>query len=358
MAKQGLSYERIRIVSQNRWLWSALAVAALGSSGFAQAPAPISAAPLTPALISVDMPAAIPDDAAPILNLNDAPANRLRGNDKFQNFIGFISNPLQSIDPRAITEMYPLFASYHTSSIPALPSADMQLYGAGITVALSDRLSMGLNQGGYAQAFFSRNQPALFPNLAGLLANRAGYGGLREGWMNLGGFLQYTVIEDVEDQFLMTAGMRLEGPSGANQLFQGNPPWNLAPYVTVGKEIGKFHVMANVGYQVDLGSGKATLDTFYANVHIDRQCFGWLYPLVEINSSFPTSNVAVGLPTREGFIDLGNFSSTGNIVMLAAGANAVIVPNKLEFGAVYTTSIATQRNFNVDGFIVRMTLRY
>ncbi len=154
-------------------LWSLFAIATLGASTFAQAPTPDSAPPGNVAPASDATPGALPDVGTPALNLTDMPAfDRLRGNEKFQNFIGFISNPMQSIDPRAITELYPIFASYQTSTVPALPSASMQLYGAGITVALSDRLAIGLNQGGYAQASFSRNQPGLFPNLQGILQNQ------------------------------------------------------------------------------------------------------------------------------------------------------------------------------------------
>jgi hypothetical protein len=76
----------------------------------------------------------------------------LSGNHNFPNFIGFISNPLQNIDPRAVTEFWPMFGSAWTSTIPALPRADIQLYGAGLYLALSERLCLGLNQGGYAVA--------------------------------------------------------------------------------------------------------------------------------------------------------------------------------------------------------------
>jgi hypothetical protein len=55
---------------------------------------------------------------------------------------------------------------------------------------------------------------------------------------------------------------------------------------------------------------------------------------------------------------MDNFESSGNIVTLAAGANAVIVPERMEFGAVYTTLIATQRDFSFNGLVVKMTFRY
>ena len=337
-----------------------MALGVLSTSVSAQPPAP-AVDPASPEgsdpLFNQD-PTTLPE-GAPAFPINDRTlSDRLRGNQSFQNFIGFMSNPTQNIDPRAVTESWPVFDTIHTSAIPALPSATAQVYGAGLNVALSDRLSFGLNQGGYAQIVFSRNQPGLFPNLQGILQNRRQYAGLREGWLNFGGFLQYTLIADAERQFLLTAGMRWVAPSGASQLFQGQPPWGLAPYVTVGKEIGKFHVLATTGFSFAAGSTPVNSDFFYLNLHLDRQCFGWFYPLIEFNSTYHTTSASLDLPTRFGFINTDTFSNSGNAVAMAVGANAVIVRNKIELGAVYSTLIASQRNLSANGLLVKMVFRY
>jgi hypothetical protein len=60
-----------------------------------------------------------------------------------------LSNPLLNIDPRAVTAVYPIFGSSWVSSGAPIPDSDVQVYAAAITVALSDRFAMGLNQGGY-----------------------------------------------------------------------------------------------------------------------------------------------------------------------------------------------------------------
>ena len=96
----------------------------------------------------------------------------------------------------------------------------------------------------------------------------------------------------------------------------------------------------------------------YANVHLDRQTFGWFYPLVEFNWIYHTTGVSLDVPTQRGFIDLGNFEATGNILTLAAGANAVLVRDRLELGAVYSTPLATQRGFDFNGLLVKMVVRY
>jgi len=272
----------------------------------------------------------------------------LTGDQGFQSFIGFMSNLEQNIDPRAVTEVWPVFGSSWLSTSSFLPSGNLQVYGAGLYLALSERLSIGMNQGGYVVSEFERT---------GLLGRQISSS--HDGWVNLGGFIQYTLIRNVENQFLLTGGTRWEAPTGESSVFQGHGPAYLSPYLTGGKALGNFHILATFGYEFPTGPGTATSSTFYTNVHLDRQMFGWFYPLIEFNGSYHTTQVNFSdLDNRPGFFDFGTFSATGNIVTMAPGFNAVIVPNRLEFGAVYTTVIASQRNFDMNGLLVKMVLRY
>jgi hypothetical protein len=294
----------------------------------------------------------------------------LTGNHNFPNFINFVADPLLAIDPRAVTAIYPIFGSVWVSNASPIPDGDAQVYGPTITIALSDRLAVGVNQGGLADLHFHANpgerariladivrESALSERVANRLDGRD-FSGDRFGFLNLGGFVQYTLVEDVENQFLFTVGLRWEVPAGSHEVFQGYGPAELAPYFTAGKEFGEWHVLVTGGYQFPAGPGNDTLNLFYGIVHLDRRLFGWLYPLVEFNGIYHDRTVDFGLTTRHGFVDFDNFSATGNIVTLAAGANAVIVPEHVEFGAVYTTPIATQRDFNENGVLVKLTLRY
>jgi hypothetical protein len=321
----------------------------LSSQASAQEPLPGTPVPTTPVFIPSE-PCGTPLDLAVGDGSGGSPESRFAGNRNFPNFIGFLSNPLQSIDPRAMTALYPIFGSSWIKNASPIPDGNFQLYGPALTVALSERLAVGLNQGGYAVAHFNDNPNVFFQN--------QDLSGQHEGWLNLGGFVQYTLLQDVPNQFLLTGGLRLEVPSGSDAVFQGHGPVHLAPYLTGGKEFGDFHVLATTGYQFPAGSGRDTTNLFYANLHLDRRMFGWLYPLVEFNWIYHVTGVDFGLPTRRGFIDMGNFEATGNILTLAAGANAVLVQNRLEFGAVYTTPLATQRHFDFNGLLVKMVLRY
>jgi len=346
-----------------KWQWSLLSLTLLSSAALAQespqkpaapaAGAPASSA-ITDSTLNQTSPTLFPADGG-----SDGTSGRFGGNHNFDNFIGWMSNPVQNIDPRAVTEFVPLFVGGWFSSSRALPSGSSWAIGPAINIALSERFCFGLNQGGYPVVDINGRSSGFFRDRFGRLHDRLEAAtGQREGWLNLGGFAQYTFIENVPEQFLVTGGMRIEVPSGSQNLFQGNGPVYLTPYLTFGKEYGNWHLLGTTGYEFPTASGTATTNTFFGNVHIDRQTFGWLYPLVEFNCNYHVTSVAVDLPLRRGFIGLDNFQSEGNFVSVAAGANAVIIKSRLEFGAVYTTPIAIQHNFSANGLVAKLVFRF
>jgi hypothetical protein len=310
-----------------------------------------SLASLATSLTAQEPPTALPDnppatfgDFAPVTapEASAAPAAQsggfLTGDRSFPNFIGWVSNPTKGLDPRALTQLWPVFGSAWTSSFGPLPSGNVQLYGAGISVALSERLEIGLNNGGYAVSHFRTT---------------------RDGWLDLGGFAQYTLIRDVDHQFLLSGGLQWIAPSGEAEVFQGHGPAELATYLTAGKEFGCFHVLSTLGYQFPAGSGDPNSNFLFGSLHLDRRTFGWLYPLVEFNYDYQVHHAQLdGFLAPRGFIDLGGVSAQINMITVAPGFNAVLIPNRLEFGAVYQTPIATARDFHLNEVVVKMILRY
>jgi hypothetical protein len=71
-----------------------------------------------------------------------------------------------------------------------------------------------------------------------------------------------------------------------------------------------------------------------------------------------TSSADFGHITRCGALGLGDIEFESTAVALAAGANAVLVRERLEIGAVYTTVIGSTHDIDVNGLLVKMTLRY
>jgi hypothetical protein len=257
---------------------------------------------------------------------------------EFPGFIGWISNPEFNIDPRSLTQIMPLYLGVWTDQFQIVPASNAQIIGPAVSLGLTDRLSIGLNRGGWAVANLGRQ---------------------REGWLDIGGYAQYTLIRDVPDQFLFATGLQFATPSGAKQLFQGSPPDDMAVYGTLGKEcFHDFHILLTAGYQFPLGSGRRTEELFYGDLHLDARMFGWLYPLVEFNSAYHTTTVNLSKTFPRGFVDLGTFSSQGNIFVVSTGINAVLIHDRLEIGAVYGTPIVSQHNFNFDAVLVKMVIRF
>lgn len=393
------------------WRTGLLVSAILGLPFLSRPARSESPAPVAPIALPRDGPAMVLPAGSGWDPAADPPG-RLSGNRNFPTFIGWMSNPIQNIDPRSLTQIWPMFGSFWTSTSGPVPDANFQAAAPGINLAFSDRLSFVATQGGYAWAHINHLDSAgilgrlqrsglitdaqrqtvlaelgrqgrlanpgregLLPELerAGALRDRIrarilrnlNLAGLlsdsdhdRDGWLNLGGAVQYTLIADAEEQFLLTAGLRFSTPAGSYSIFQGRGPVYLAPYLTAGQEFGCYHVLATVGYQFPAADWNTTTQFFNANIHLDRQCFGWVYPLVEVNWTYHTRSSDVDLQTQRGFIDFGDFSSTGNIVTLAVGANLVLIHDRLEFGAVYTTPLATQRGFDFNGLLAKMILRF
>src|SRR5438093_9877220 len=198
----------------------------------AQEPSKLPSSPSSktaPMQLMVDSKGSEPVTAAPVTveqgvsSGDDSSGGFLTSDRGFPNFIGFVSNPTRNFDPRSLTQLWPIFTYAWTDPFRVIPSGQLSAYGPGFSAALKERLCIGLSSGGPAWAHFNRQ---------------------RTGWTNLGGFAQYTIIRDTDDQFLLTGGLIWEAPSGSKEIFQGSPPAYLAPYLTVGKEFGCFHVLA------------------------------------------------------------------------------------------------------------------
>jgi hypothetical protein len=66
------------------------------------------------------------------------------------------------------------------------------------------------------------------------------------------------------------------------------------PRISCWHGVREFHVLLTSGYQFPVGPGDDTTQPFYANVHLDRRCFGWLYPAA--NTASITSSNVTGTP--------------------------------------------------------------
>ena len=65
----------------------------------------------------------------------------LKSDPCFPKFIGFLSNPTFAIDPRSLTQLYPLYIFDRTQATRLLPAGDINAAGPGLNVAVTNLLA-------------------------------------------------------------------------------------------------------------------------------------------------------------------------------------------------------------------------
>lgn len=318
-------------------LASGLGAAQSPPSNVPQAAVPVSPAPMLPALEAGWDP-----NCRPMMAVETG-RGFLESDRAFPNFIGPISNPVLSKDPRALTEARLLFIQNKIDPTHPLGGGDFQVYAMQLRFALTERLSFIADKDGYA---------VIHP----------GNGGKREGWLNIAAGLKYAFIRDVENQFLVTGGLMFEPQTGESAVFQGHGDGLFTAFGTVGKEFAQtYHFLGTMGYEFPSDRSENS-SFFYTSLHLDKQLMGWLYPLVELNWFHWTSGGDRGLPPAlgegDGLLNLGTSGVAGNdLVTLAVGMKAML-NQSTELGAAWEFPISNRHDLLNNRLLVELIHRY
>jgi hypothetical protein len=261
----------------------------------------------------------------------------------FDNFIGPISNPVLSKDPRSLTEARFLFVGDWIPGSGGLGGGDFQAYGLQVRLALTDRLTFIADKDGFA-SIHAHDLPS------------------ETGFLDIALGLKYALVRDVEDQFLVTAGFQYEPQTGESKVFQGQGTGVWTAFLSSGKEFAEFyHVLGNVGYQFPSDPNQNS-SFFYAQLHLDRQVAGWLYPLVELNWYHYTESGDRGLPAAigegDGLLNLGTSGVAGtDLVTIAAGLKAHLGCHA-DAGIAYEIPLSNREDLLSSRLLVELILRY
>jgi hypothetical protein len=261
----------------------------------------------------------------------------------FPTFIGPISNPVLSKDPRSLTEARALFVGDWIPQDHPFNGGDFQVYGLQLRLALTDRLTFIADKDGYA---------SIHP----------GTGNSQSGFLDVAAGLKYALVRDVERQMLVSVGAQFEPQTGESKVFQGHGDGLFTVFTSVGKGFaGDIHFLTNAGYQFPVDSADNS-SFFYSQLHLDKQFFCWLSPLVELNWFHWTHGGNRGLPPAlgevDGLINLGTSGVAGNdFVTIAVGFKAKI-NDHLETGAAYETPLSNRKDFLDHRILAEFILRY
>jgi hypothetical protein len=221
-----------------------------------------------------------------------------QGDHCFDDWISPMTNPFLAEDPRALTEIRPIFM-YQT--IPQgqylYRGGNIEQFAIQARLALTDRFDIVLHKLGAV---------VINPGSSSFIGSASGFS---EIW--LGG--KYTFYRDDQTGTLGAAGAIFQIPAGTDRTYQGTGSLSIAPYVTGGQKFGKtswgtFTVMDTAGVSISVNRERSNY--FYNSAHLDFDVAnaGRVFPLLELNWFHYTRN---GHSNDLGFeaLDLGNVGS-------------------------------------------------
>jgi hypothetical protein len=219
----------------------------------------------------------------------------------FPSLASPVTNPFLFEDPRALTEVRPLWF------IQGLPGSNIPgggyggFFGTQARLALTERWSFVLNELGFVYLEPSTPPPGF--------ADATGFAQLSMG-------PKWTFWRCPDTGTVAAGGVFFQIPTGSGKVFQDIGTLSMVPYLTVAQNFGRlpqgfgsFNAIATTGYSFSVNGERS--DFFYLSTHLDYDVANLhrLWPLIELNWYHYTS-AGNGPPLGFEGTDLVNFGSS------------------------------------------------
>src|SRR5262249_5054825 len=154
-----------------------------------------------------------------------------------------VSNPFFFEDPRALTELRPIFIYQHIPGRnPLFKGGDFEGYFLQGRLAFNEYFSLVIHKLGYVAV-----QPDEGPNK---LSAGSGFAEVQ-----FGPKFSYGIPET---NTILAAGINFEVATGTSKVFQNTGKGQITPYLSVAQQIGDaWHVMAAAGYRFSVDSNRS-----------------------------------------------------------------------------------------------------
>jgi hypothetical protein len=217
-----------------------------------------------------------------------------------------VSNPFLFEDPRALTEVRPIFMWQTAPSGNAYyRGGNLGFFGTQARVAFTERWSLVMNKLGFIWSDPKGNLPGFSDNT-----------GFSELWLGP----KYTFLRNPNSETLGAVGVTFQIPTGPGRVFQNTGDLSLTPYLSMGQSFwrssyGSFNALGTAGYSFSTDNQRS--DYFYLSAHLDYNIanLNKIYPMIELNwTHFTTSGDARGNLGFEGrdLINFGARNVSGN----------------------------------------------
>lgn len=256
----------------------------------------------------------------------------------FDDFISPMTNPVFFEDPRTLTEARLIFINHRTPTLAGNPSASVRLFAMQVRAALTQRLSIIATKDG----FITTDSP-LFD----------------DGWADVSAGLKYNLFRDPCSQTILSAGVTYELPVGSTRALQGNGDGEFHAFLTGMTEVAGFHVMSAAGVRLP-SDDEAENRVFHWSNHVDRELFGGVYALAEVNwYHWLSSGSGFGLPVEGGdLFNLGSPGITGNNIVTGAFGAKYKPHGNFEFGVAWEIPLTERRGLLDNRLTADCIFRY
>lgn len=269
----------------------------------------------------------------------------------FDSFISPVTNPFLAEDPRALTELRPVFIHQESPrDHPIYRAGDINALSLQGRVAFTDRISLVISKLGWVW-----NEPH---NPIPPFATHAGFSEL---WFGP----KFTVIRNETTKTLGAFGMQFQLPIGDSDVFQNTGDLSIVPYFSIAQQFwetayGRFHVMNTTGYSFATDSARS--EYLYSSLHLDFEvgCQGRWYPFVELNWFLYTNSGDTLAANFEGK-DIFNFGSrnvSGNNDMSIAFGTRFKITEMVQLGGAFEFPLLGRQDLMEYRFTVDLILRY
>ena len=233
----------------------------------------------------------------------------------FDQMISPVTNPFFFEDPRALTEVRPIFIYQAIPGSSPVASGSLFWYGTQLRAALTEKISLTINKLGGIGATGSATAP--------LDQNTFDSNGFSEFWLTP----KWTFFRDERNGTVAAGGLQIQVP-GSSNVYQNTGNLGLTPFASVGQTFlrssyGAFNTMGMFGY--NFGANNLRSDYLLFSAHLDYDVANWhkIYPFLDLNWSHVTSggsNIPLLTVSGADLVNFGGASSTNaNQLTLAPG---------------------------------------
>jgi hypothetical protein len=276
----------------------------------------------------------------------------------FDYFASPVTNPFLFEDPRALTEVKPLFIyAGAPNTNPIFKGGNTEFYGIQARLAITERLSVTVNELGFI---------TLNPFDPG--AGPPGAFSQSTGFAQVGLMPKYTFLRSEDWKTVVAGGLLFQIPAGSPKVFQNTGTLGLAPFISAAKNFtlpagwGSTNLMATTGFDFAVDNNRS--EYYYLNLH-------WDYNVVNMNRFFPFLEMSYfhytrgGNANNPGFgfegLDLVNFGSKNvggrDYLSIAPGIRFKLNEN-IQFGAAVAWPLLKQKEINDYTLTFDIIFRY